>query len=411
MVFWIITTAIAVVVAATFVLVLMRSRSRAEPAAAYDLRVYRTQLKDVDADLERGVISEEDATRIRTEVSRRILLADTQAKAERGDSGQSGRTNLIVAALLGLMMIGGSLFLYNDLGAPGYGDLALSHRIELAEEARAERPGQAEAEAGMPAGPAIEGLSDDYLALLERLRDTVAQRPDDIQGQVLLARNEAAAGDFVAAYTAQGDVIRLKGEQVTAQDYADQADMMIFAAGGYVSPESEAVLSQALTRDATNGPARYYWGLMMAQTGRPDMAFRIWNALLNEGPADAGWIVPVRGQIEEMAFRAGVEFTLPPETPVDPESGPSAADIEAAGDLTPMERQRMIRGMVRGLLDRLATEGGPPNDWARLIGALGVLGETDQARAIYDNATQVFAENDAALDMVDGAARQAGLIE
>lgn len=411
MIFWIITTAIAVVVAAMVLVVLLRNRDRAEPAAAYDLRVYRTQLKDVDADLERGVLSEEDATRVRTEISRRILLADAQLREAGAESGQSGRGSLIIAMLLGLVMVGGSFALYRDLGAPGYGDLALAQRIEMAEQARANRPGQAAAEASLPPGPAVAGLSAEYLTLLERLRETVAQRPDDLQGQLLLARNEAAAGNFQAAYDAQQTVIRLKGGGVTAGDYADLADMMVLAAGGYVSPEAENALRQAIALDPGNGPARYYWGLMMAQTGRPDTAFRVWNALLRDGPADARWIVPVRAQIEEMAFRAGVEFTLPPAPDAAPAPGPTAEEVEAARDMSPEDRQQMIRGMVQGLSDRLASQGGPPGDWARLISALGVLGETDRAQAIYVNATQVFAGNDAALDMVNGAAQQAGLIE
>ncbi len=408
MIFWITTSAIALVIAATLALVLLRSRPAAEPAAAYDLRVYRTQLKDLEADLERGVIAEADAERIRAEVSRRILQADAQLQAARADRGASGRGTLVAAVLLGVALIGGSLMLYRELGAPGYGDLGLAHRIELAEQARTERPGQAEAEESLPASAPVQGLSEEYLALVERLRETVANRPDDIQGHMLLARNEAASGNFTAAYAAQREVIRLKGDNATAADYADMADMMILAAGGYVSPEAETVLRQALARDPTNGPARYYWGLMMAQTGRPDLSLRIWNALLRDSPPDARWIVPVRAQIEDMARRAGVEYTLPP---VEATPGPSAADIAAAEEMNPEDRQQMIRGMVQGLSDRLATQGGPPADWARLIGALGVLGETEQARAIHANALQVFDGNTDALAAINDAARDAGLLQ
>jgi cytochrome c-type biogenesis protein CcmH len=73
------------------------------------------------------------------------------------------------------------------------------------------------------------------------------------------------------------------------------------------------------------------------------------------------------------------------------------------------ERMEMIRGMVEGLSDRLATEGGPPEDWARLIGALGVLGNAEQAAAIADEAEQVFAGNDAALSLIAEARMRAGL--
>jgi cytochrome c-type biogenesis protein CcmH len=77
--------------------------------------------------------------------------------------------------------------------------------------------------------------------------------------------------------------------------------------------------------------------------------------------------------------------------------------------MTPEERQAMIAGMVGQLSDRLATEGGPATDWARLIKALGVLGQTDQARAILTEARTTFAANAADLAVIDAAAREAGL--
>ena len=73
-------------------------------------------------------------------------------------------------------------------------------------------------------------------------------------------------------------------------------------------------------------------------------------------------------------------------------------------------RQAMIRGMVDGLAERLATEGGPAEDWARLIRALGVLGDTDRARAIWDEARTVFADTPG-LPTVQAAAEAAGLNE
>ena len=69
----------------------------------------------------------------------------------------------------------------------------------------------------------------------------------------------------------------------------------------------------------------------------------------------------------------------------------------------------MVRGMVEGLSDRLATQGGAPEEWARLIQALGVLGETDRAEAIWTEAAEVFAGDAAALATVTAAAEQAGL--
>jgi cytochrome c-type biogenesis protein CcmH len=115
---------------------------------------------------------------------------------------------------------------------------------------------------------------------------------------------------------------------------------------------------------------------MYAQQGRPDLAFPIWRNLMAESTADAPWLDPIRLQIEEVAALAGERVTLAdlpqPAAPAAP--GPTPEQIEAAAEMAPEDRSAMIEGMVAGLADRLATEGGPPEDWARLITAFGVLG-------------------------------------
>ncbi|EPX81422.1 c-type cytochrome biogenesis protein CcmI [Salipiger mucosus] len=407
--FWIVAAAITLLVTALLVLALLRARREDGPAEAWDLQVYRDQLKEIDRDRARGVIGEEEAERLRTEVSRRILSAD--AKAHESATAETGRgPRSLTAAVIAVALAGGAVALYLQLGAPGYGDLALSDRIDNAAELRANRPSQDDAEARVPPAPNPEA-PEDYLRLVERLREAVADRPDDLQGYVLLARSEAALGNYAAAHEAQRRLIELKGEAATTKDYADLADMLVLAAGGFVSPEAEEVLDEVLRRDPSNGVARYYRGLMMAQNDRPDAAFRIWDRLLRESPADAPWVPPVRGQIEEMAYRAGIgDYELPQAVrPAAP--GPSAGDIEAASDMTPEQRQQMVQGMVERLAGRLAEQGGTPDEWARLLGALGVLGETERAGEIWTEAQSVFAGQPEALDTVRAGARRAGVAE
>ncbi len=223
--------------------------------------------------------------------------------------------------------LAGGVALYLQTGAPGYPDLPMSERLARAETFRTERPSQAAAmaEAVLPDRPTPD---PDFAALMERLRTAVAAKPDDITGQRLLARNEAALGNFAAAAEAQARVIALAGDAATATDYAALADSYIVATGGYVSPEAEAALASALERDPKNGTARFYMGLMWAQTGRPDLAFRFWRGLLEEGPEEAPWIAPIRAQIGMLAAAAGVDYAPPPAPGAAP--GPDAADMAAA---------------------------------------------------------------------------------
>jgi cytochrome c-type biogenesis protein CcmH len=405
--FWIAIVLLATAMAGLLAVALLRGQRHTGPAEAFDLQVYRDQLTEVDRDLTRGVISDEDAERLRTEISRRILAADAKSNSTGAAGSQPYTLGVSVAVLVAGFLVGGSYWLYSQIGAPGYGDLGLATRLEMAEAARENRPSQQEAESQMPPTKETE-IQPEYAALVQRLRSAVSERPDDLQGHVLLARSEAAMGNYTAAYAAQQAILSIKGNTATGKDYADLADMMVLAAGGYVSPEAERVLEAALTRDPENGVSLYYMGLMMAQTGRPDVAFRLWDRLLRQSPADAAWLPPILSQIEEMAFRAGVsDYQVP--TIVDM-PGPSTDDVEAAGEMSTEDRQEMIRGMVARLSDRLATEGGTPEEWARLISSLGVLGDEAQAIAIWNNAQEVFANNPEALDVVREGARAAGLV-
>ncbi|UWQ92866.1 c-type cytochrome biogenesis protein CcmI [Rhodobacteraceae bacterium M382] len=408
--FWIVPSLMALGITAFLALVLLRARGQGEPAAAYDLRVYREQLKEMERDLARGLIAQSDADRVRTEISRRILAADAQLQQFNAGNQQPRNLSLIVVAICGAAMIAGSLMLYRALGAPGYGDLSLSTRLEMAELNRTSRPSQADVEARMPPQPAPE-VEASYGELVSKLRETVEKRPQDIEGHALLSRHEANLGNYTAAYAAKSREIELLQSEAGPEQFGEQAQLMILAAGGYVSPEAETALRTALQIDPTYGPARYYWGLMMDQIGRPDMAFQIWEQTLRRSPPDAPWLVPIRAQIEELAWKAGVKYELAAAPGAAALPGPDAGAVAAAQSMSDADRQEMIQGMVNQLSDRLATEGGAPDEWARLIGALGVLGDMDRARAIYDEASQKFADNNEAMMLIVKAGIQAGVVE
>ena len=79
--------------------------------------------------------------------------------------------------------------------------------------------------------------------------------------------------------------------------------------------------------------------------------------------------------------------------------------------MTEEDRTSMIGGMVSQLAGRLATEGGQAADWARLITAYGVLGQTDEARTVYNEAMTTFVGDDVALQYIETAAQSAGISE
>lgn len=401
--FWAAAALLVVGIGATLLRAMTRARSEERAPGSFDLAVYRDQLTEIERDIARGTIPAEEGTRLRTEIQRRLLDADRSARATVPHSeSRAGRgyAMLIIATLLA------GVAGYWHLGAPGYPDLPLADRFALSEQIRTDRPSQAEALAQTPAAPAREDIDPSFLELMGKLRQAVQDRPDDLRGLELLARNEAAMGNLVAATAAQQAIVSLKGDTATAEDHAAHAELMIMSAGGYVSPEAEQALVRALEADPRNGTARYYTGMMFAQIGRYDRTFTLWNRLLTESPPDAPWVAPIRSQIPDIAARAGVNFTLPPVAP-----GPTAGDIAAAEDMSPEDRQAMIEGMVDQLGARLAAEGGPAEDWARLITSLARIGRQDQARAIYAEAQTRFAGRTVELSGLRQAAVEAGVAE
>ncbi|MDJ0638133.1 MAG: c-type cytochrome biogenesis protein CcmI [Paracoccaceae bacterium] len=378
----------------------------AQTGAQSDVNVYRDQLRDVDRDLARGVLTEDEAEAVRLEVSRRLLEADRRAsEAAAVSAGQFWPA----AALIAVVLVGGGYGLYTQIGAPGYPDLPMTKRLADIQDAAANRMGQAEAETrAAPNLPPPPEPDERFLELMDKLRATLEERPDDIRGLSLLAENEARLGNFAAARKAQDRILELQGNEATANDLMMSIDIMVFAAGGYVSPEAEELIRRLLVSNPNSGAAQYYTGLTLAQNGRPDQAFPIWRRLLEEGPANAPWVPVIAEEITGIAAAAGVQYTPPARTPL---RGPSAEDMTAAEDMSDEDRQAMIRGMVEGLAARLASDGGTAEEWARLITALGVLGDTERATAILSEAREVFAADASAIETIENAARTAGLSE
>lgn len=385
--FWIAAGVMGFVVGA----VLMRALRLPDlEQAAPHLTVYRDQLAEVERDLARDVIAPEEATRLRTEVSRRLIDASKSAPLT---AKISENTNLPMLAIFAA--VAGALGLYLVLGVPEYEDLPLHKRLVMAEQAYANRPSQAEMEKSAPASAPVQADAQ-FSVLITQLRDVVAKRPNDVTGLTLLGRNEAILGNYAAASVAYQQLIVAKGDTASAEDHLNAAQTMIAATGGLVSAEAEAQLKSVLQIDPRNGMARYFSGLMFAQTGRPDRAFALWEPLLREGPETALYIEPIGNMIQDLADAAGIKYAGIKNAAPDAK-GPSASDIANAEQMTDADRQDMIKTMVAGLESRLMSEGGSVEEWRKLINALGVLQDPARQAAAIAAANKAYAGDAAAL--------------
>ena len=81
--FWAIAAAAAALCLGAVLAPLLRGAARGERRASHDMQVHRDQLREIDTDLARGVLSEAEAAATRIEVSRRLLAAAEAEAAER----------------------------------------------------------------------------------------------------------------------------------------------------------------------------------------------------------------------------------------------------------------------------------------------------------------------------------------
>lgn len=410
MFFWITAILIALVASVLLGAAVLKGGKTPQPQAASDLKVYKDQLNEVQRDLERGVLGEAEAERAKTEISRRILAADAKLAEEVQTTGNKAvQMTAVVGATV--FVFAASFGLYTKLGSAGQGDLAMRDRLEAAFQSLANRTPQAVLDSNFQ--NTNQTPDENYTALVGQLRDAVKNNPEDERGWELLVRSEGNLGNYPAAHAAQTKLIELRGAQATSGDFIVLADLMIRAGNGEISPEADSALANALELDPGNGFALYYTGLMLRQNGRPDMAFRVWRQLYERSAPSDPWVPAIRNEIDELAWLAGVKYQAPDleaPAPAAPQlRGPTSEDVEAAQDLSAEDRAAMIEGMVAGLAERLDTEGGSPQEWARLIAAYGVLGKPDEAQETFDAAQEVFADQPEILSMLQSAAQSAGL--
>jgi cytochrome c-type biogenesis protein CcmH len=90
-------------------------------------------------------------------------------------------------------------------------------------------------------------------------------------------------------------------------------------------------------------------------------------------------------------------------------SGSAPTDEGSANAVSIDDDQAVaIRGMVEGLSERLAADGGTLDEWTRLVRSRLVLNEKDKAQAAYDAARVAHPEAANRVEL-DGLAREAGL--
>jgi cytochrome c-type biogenesis protein CcmH len=368
MIFWVSAAAMALLTTLVFLGPLLRRRDDALDRADSAIAIFRDQLGEVDRDTERGIISGVEADAARTEIKRRMIAAD-KARGPANSTGASGR-NVLIAFALATPLAGAAL--YTQLGAPNIPSVPFAERAAEQTEAQ------------------------NLQKLTTQLRTKLESEPNggETRGWELLATTYGNMGRYGDAANAYSRIV--EREDATSATWSQYAEALISAENGTVTKPAEQAIARAIEMDPMNPAGTYYHAVALGQAGRTSDARQALIERLELESAPAQWMPFYLREINRLGELLGLEPATLPDFP-DAPRGPSAADVDAASDMSEEDRQAFIRTMVGNLAERMKEEPDNLQGWIQLAGAYNVLGEVDNARAAYDSAkkiTDAFAEDD-----------------
>ncbi|MBU2533715.1 MAG: c-type cytochrome biogenesis protein CcmI [Alphaproteobacteria bacterium] len=385
MLFWLIC-ALMVVVVILLILrpVFMRNQTGANDTIA-DLQVYKDQLEEVEKDLNRGLLSPEEANSARIEVSRRILALspETADSVFSGVTEQAAGTRYrTVFSATAVLVVACTLGLYLAYGSPGYSGRPYAERASLA-----------------PQSAPVEEL-------IARVEARLREVPNDGQGWDVLAPVYAKQGRTEDAIRAYSRAIDLLGENRSR--LRGLAEAYLAATNGIVVEQARDAFQKLLKKEPELIAPRFWLAVGMEQDGDVAGATAAYRALLGSNGKPV--LPPALEQLvrERLAAVTGAETPKMPATSEAPGKVPSPSPeaFEAAKGQPTTE---MIEGMVAGLAERLDANGGSPEEWRRLIRAYWVLGRREDAVATLMRAKKQLAATDGEAAKLDQFAQELGL--
>jgi len=349
------------VIAILFVLVPYLRAKEPEGSITPDIDVYKAQLKELNNDLKSGIIDDEEATRTKLEIERRILKA---ADGQLISSTLEKPNNFLSLAIVVIILF--SAAFYAVIGTPGMPDFPI-------EEFRQQE---------MPMDR-VEALAqtDDLIA---KVKARLASSPEEVQGWGYLANLEMNKGNFQKAAEA------LYQAHIIAPDVFDYqlmyAESLIMASNERVTPAALIILNKAKKMAPEHPGPRYYLALADFQAGDVGVAHSEWKVIQGELENSD----PMMPLLNVWINRAEVALGIAEPLPQTRAPSITAEQAETIQSMSADEQQELIRQMVLQLATK--QEENPTNieGWTRLSRAYMVLGEKVDAiaamNAAIDNA-------------------------
>jgi len=352
MTLWLVLGVMAAATAGLVLWPMLARRPETVATAESDLAIYRDQLKEIDRDVERGLLNADEATAARGEIERRVL----GTRALMGEGTVDGRKSPVMAGIVAILVCGTAAGLYAWLGAPGIPDQPLAQR---ATEQR-----QQQAQAG------------DIDSRIAELAEKVKQDPDNLDQWFLLGRSYGFVGRYAEAAEAYRRAVELSDND--PRILSTYAEALVLANGNRVTTTARLAFAEVNRALPDEPRARYYLALYDAQQQDYQAALDKWLTLLADSPPDAGWVPLLRERITDMAGLLEIDVaTVLPDAPAAPAPATASAPATAGDPIAALEA-------------RLAAEPKDYKGWLSLARAKAAMGDRDGAAAALEEVSRIY---------------------
>ena len=258
-------------------------------SAAFDLEVYRDQLRELDRDLARGTIGAAEAAAARDEIRRRALAAESRNEEGTAVPAQtlSRPTVLLLAAAVPAL----SLALYAVLGRPELADRNLLTAQEQPRGPSAEDMRAAEDMTPEERQEMIRGMVD---RLAERLEET----PGDLAGWLRLGRAQAVLGELDKSADAYGRALALAPDNVRVLTFYTMAVLRLRNPDDPVDPQLLELFERLHALEPRHPLALYYLGRHAFDLGREAEGKAYWRRLLPQIEDRPDFAARIRQRLE-----------------------------------------------------------------------------------------------------------------
>ena len=284
--FWVIC-ALMIVIALAFILPPALQRSEDSNVVSDDERkqanieVYRDQLSELKADLQNGIVAEDQYAQDRDEIERRLLEDTATTRSKKKTTGAAPVNARNTAYLLGIGLPLIAIVFYLKVGEPNL----------IANPAPVGEPPSAASAA--PPERTQEQIAANVAKLAERLKSS----PNDAQGWTMLARSYSQMEKYPEAADAYAKATELNPKD--ADLLAEYAFATGMAGGKSLAGKPTEIINRALKLDPENPKALQLAGSAAFQAKDYKKAIDYWQRVLKKVPPGSEVAQTINARINE----------------------------------------------------------------------------------------------------------------